>query len=66
MESKFDDIVSKNDKVQDIKSNQFKLEVHDTFKKDDKITTNFEPVNDENVIKKAYLDTKLSKIQGQI
>ena len=38
-ESEFDGIVSKRDKLQDLNINQFKLEVHDTYKKDEKITT---------------------------
>ena len=29
-----------------------------TYEKDQKITTNFEPVNDEDVINKAHLDEK--------
>ena len=32
-ESKFDSIVSKRDKLQDLTTNQLKLEVHDTYKK---------------------------------
>ena len=36
------------------------------LKKIKKITTNFEPVNDENVIYKAHLDERLKKIDGQI
>ena len=32
-ESEFDNIVSKRDKLQDMNSNQLKLEVHDTYKK---------------------------------
>ena len=39
-ESEFDNIVSKRDKVQDLNINQLKLEVHDTFKKDEKRITN--------------------------
>ena len=45
---------------------QLKLEVHDTYKKDKKTTTNFEPVNDESAINKAYLNEKLLKIDGHI
>ena len=48
-ESEFDNIISKKDIVQDININQLKLEVHDSYEKDDKITRNFEAVNDENV-----------------
>ena len=35
-ESEFDGIVSKSDKLQDLNINQLKLEVHDTYKKDEK------------------------------
>ena len=55
-ESEFDGIVSKRDKLQYLNINQLKLEVHDTYKKDKKITTNFEVVNNEDVINKGYLD----------
>ena len=44
--------------VQDMKFNELKLEVQGTFKKDEKITTNFQPLDDENVINKAYPDDK--------
>ena len=52
--------------MEDLFTNQLKFEVHDTYKKDQKITANFEPVNDEDVINKAYLDSKIFKIYGQI
>ena len=65
-ETEFDNIVSKRDKLQDLNINQLKLEVHDTYRKDEKITTNFEAVNDEDVINKGYLDEKLLKIDGHI
>ena len=65
-ESEFDGIVSKRDKLQDLNINQLKLEVHDTYKKDEKITTNFEAFDDSDVINKAYLDDKLKKIDGHI
>ena len=35
-ENEFDGIVSKRDKLQDLNINQLKLEVHDTYKKDEK------------------------------
>ena len=60
-ESEFDGIVSKRDKLQDLNINQLKLEVHDTYKKDEKITTNFEPIDNADVINKGYLDDKLLK-----
>ena len=65
-ESEFDGIVSKRDKLQDSNINELKLEVHDTYKKDEKITTNFEPVDNEDVINKGYLDSKLLKIDGHL
>ena len=65
-ESEFDGIVSKRDKLQDLNINNLKLEVLDTYKKDEKLTTNFEPVDNKDVINKAYLDEKLIKINGHI
>ena len=65
-ESEFDGIVSKRDKLQDSNINQLKLEMYDTYKKDGKITTNFEPTDDSDVISKSYLDEKLKKIDGKI
>ena len=65
-ESEFDGIVSRRDKLQDLNINQLKLEVHDTYKKDEKTTTNFEPVDNEDVINKSYLDSKLIKIDGHL
>ena len=40
--------------------------MYDTYKNDEKITTNFEPIGDSDVINKAYLDEKLKKIDGHI
>ena len=65
-ESEFDGIVSKSDKLQDANISQLKLEVIDTYKKDEKLTTNFEPVDDLDVINKGYLDSKLLKIDGHL
>ena len=65
-ESEFDGIVSKRDKLQDININQLRLEVHDTYKKDEKITTNFEAVDDKDAISKAYLDDELLEINGHL
>ena len=65
-ESEFDGIVSKRDKLQDLNINKLKLEVHDAYKKDEKLTTNFEPVDDSDVINKGYLDSKLLKIDGHL
>ena len=52
--------------MQDLNINQLKLEVHDTHKKDEKITTNFEPVDDSDVINKGHLDENLLKINGHL
>ena len=65
-ESEFDGIVFKRDKLQDLNINNLKLQIHDTYKKDEKLTTNFEPVDDSDVINKGYLDDKLLKIKGHI
>ena len=65
-ESEFDGIVSKRDKLQDLNINNLKLEVLDTYKKDEKITTDFKPIDNEDVINKGYLDEKLLKINGHL
>ena len=65
-ESEFKGIVSKRDKIQDLNINHLKLKEHDTYKKGEKITTNFEANDDKDVINKAYLDEKLKKIVGHI
>ena len=52
-ESAFDRIVWKRDKLQDLNINQLKFEVHDTYKKDEKLTLNFEPTDNSDVINKA-------------
>ena len=65
-ESEFHGIVSKRDKLQDANISQLKLEVHDTYKKNEKITTNFEPVDDSDVINKGYLDEELKKTNGHL
>ena len=65
-ESEFDNIVSERDKLQDRLINQIKLEVHDTYRNDEKIAIDFEPNNNEDVINKAYQDKKLLTINGQM
>ena len=64
--SKFDNIVSKKFKVQVIKIKQLKLEVHDKYKEYEKLTTNFDPTDNSNVIDKVYLDEKLLKMNGYL
>ena len=58
---RFDYIGCKKGKVQDMNINQSKLEVHDTYKKDEKLITNIEPTHDSDVINKAHLDEISSK-----
>ena len=58
-DSEFDGIVPKRDNFQDLNINQIKLEVHDTYKKDEKITTDFEPTDNSDVTNKGYLDENL-------
>ena len=65
-ESEFDGIVSKRDKLQDSNISQLKLEIYDTYKKNEKMTTNFEHTDNLDVINKGYLDEKLKKIDGHI
>ena len=65
-ESEFDGMVSKRDKLQDLNINQLKLKVHDTYKKDEEIKTDFEAVDVKDVKNKAYLDSKLLKIDGHL
>ena len=45
---------------------QSKLQVHDIYRKVEKITTDFEPIVIEDVINKTYLDEKLSKVNGHL
>ena len=65
-EREFDNIVSEKDKLQGLNNNQLKLEVHDTYKKDEKLTTNLEPTDDSVVKNKAHFDKKLVKINGHL
>ena len=51
-ESEYDNIVSKKDKKQDFNINHLKLEVHDTYKKDEKISTNVKPADESGVTNK--------------
>ena len=60
-ESGFHNIVSKRDKLQHLKPIQLKLEIHDSYKKDEKPTTNFEHTDNTNVVNKTHLEEKLSK-----
>ena len=46
--------------------NQLKLEVYNSYEKDEKITTNFQSTDDADVINKNYSDEKLLKINGHL
>ena len=46
--------------------NHLKAEVHDTYEKDEKLTTAFEPTDNSDVINKGYLNEKLLKINGHL
>ena len=63
-EREFDNSVSIIDKVQDLNICQLKLKLHDTCKRDERLTTHFEPTDDSDVIKKAYVDDEIKKIDG--
>ena len=52
-ESELDNIISRKDKVQDLSINQLKFRLYENYKKDEKIKTNFELVNKDDVINKA-------------
>ena len=65
-DSEFGNTVSKKGKVQDININQSKLEVNQTYKKDEKRKTKFEDFKGEDVVNKAHLDKKLLKKEGHI
>ena len=65
-ESEIDGIVSKRDKLEDLNINQLKLEVNDTYKKDEKTTKKFEPTDESDVINKDYLDDTMLKINDQL
>ena len=64
--SEFDNIVSKRDKLQELNISQSKLEVHNTYEKDEKITTNIEPNNNEHFINESYLYENLLKTNGHL
>ena len=65
-ESEIDAVVFKTDELQDLNFSQLKLKVHDTYEKEEKITRNFEPNNNEDVINKSYLDEIFLKINGHL
>ena len=52
--------------MQDLNFKQLKLEVHDTYEKDEKVSTIFKPTDNSDVINESYLDEKLLKINGHL
>ena len=52
--------------MQDINLIKLKLKVNDTYEKDGKITTKFEPSDNSDAKNKTYLDPKASKIEGHL
>ena len=47
--------------------NMLKNQLHAAYEKDEKLTTCFKPINNEDVvINKAYLDETLVKIDGHV
>ena len=53
--------VSEKDRVQDVELYQIKIKVNDIYRKEETLTTKFEPSIDEDVVDKSYLDTEIFK-----
>ena len=64
LESEFDGIVSKRDRLQGLKIIQLNFEEHDTCKEDGKIWTNFKAVK-EDALNNGYPGSKVPKLEGQ-
>ena len=60
-ENEFDNIVSKRDKLQGLNIIQLKLEVRDTYKKDQKLKTDFEPQKTKMLSKKLIKTNNYQK-----
>ena len=56
--------MSAEDGQQDTTLKQLKFNLNKLYNKDENLTTNFEPSNDEGVVNKAFLGTKRSKVEG--
>ena len=65
-EANFKTTFLQKDRVQNINLSQLKLKVNCTYKRDETITTNFEPSNNEVVMNKVRLDTELPKTEGHL
>ena len=57
---------SVKDRWQDNNLNYLIFETNDAPKKEEKITINFAPPNDEGVVNKTYLDAKLTEVNGHV
>ena len=64
--SEFCIIVSAKDRVQNKIVTPLKFKVNKTYKKDEKITTNFEPSSPEDARNKDFLSTTLGEVNGHI
>ena len=53
-------------RVQDIRLSHIKLKVSDTYRKDEKLSTSFEPSKFEDVVIEAYHNKKRSQIESSI
>ena len=53
-------------RLQGTTQNQTKFKVIDTYKKNERRTTNFEPSMPLYFVSKAYLDANVSKVEGQL
>ena len=58
--------VSAKDRFQKSTFNQLKLKLNHIYKKTEKLTSNFEPDNYEDVVNKCYLGTEISKVKCHI
>ena len=65
-ESKINGIDSKREKLQDMKIIQVKLDIHDSFKEDKNLATNFERTDNTDVMNKSYLDENFLKKRSLI
>ena len=58
--------VSTQDRPQYTNRNPLKVKVSDIYKKNEKSTTQFQPCKDEDVLNKAQVAARVSKVEGYI
>ena len=56
--------VSAKDRLEDMKFHELKVKVNESDNKFEKLTTNFEPLIDEDVVSKCELDAEVSYAKG--